>query len=124
MTLLRYIGLLKKKNKKKECQMAIFNFVRHAHKLRYHGNVIHSFDWKSTVQHDGGVKMHDSVLSARYSPICNVLRLWRIWLIPTYRVYRLYDKIMVVSCNRWCIVHPAIFTTGHGSFVQVLGVRH
>ena len=36
-------------------------------------------------------KMRDSVPSARYSSICNVLRRWRIWLIPTYRVYRLYD---------------------------------
>ena len=26
--------------------------------------------------------MRDSVLCARYSPVCNVLRLWRIWLIP------------------------------------------
>ena len=36
-------------------------------------------------------KMCDSVPSARYSSVCNVLRQWRIWLIPTYRVYRLYD---------------------------------
>ena len=36
--------------------------------------------------------MRDSVPSARYSSVCNVLRQWRIWLIPTYRVYRLYDK--------------------------------
>ena len=35
--------------------------------------------------------MLDSVPSARYSSVCNVLRQWRIWLIPTYRVYRLYD---------------------------------
>ena len=34
---------------------------------------------------------YDSVPSARYSSVCNVLRQWRIWLIPTYRVYRLYD---------------------------------
>ena len=35
--------------------------------------------------------MRDSVPSARYSPVCNVLRLWKIWLIPNYRIYRLYD---------------------------------
>ena len=29
-------------------------------------------------------KMRDSVPSARYSSVCNVLRQWRIWLIPTY----------------------------------------
>ena len=34
-------------------------------------------------------KMRDSVPSTRYSSVCNVLHLWRILLIPTYRVYRL-----------------------------------
>ena len=41
--------------------------------------------------------MRDSVLSARYSSICNVLHLWYISLIPTYRVHRLYDKHNMVS---------------------------
>ena len=36
-------------------------------------------------------KMRDSLPSARYSPICNVLRQWKTSLIPIYRVYRLYD---------------------------------
>ena len=36
--------------------------------------------------------MRDSVPSPRYSAICNVLRQWKTSLIPTYRVYRLYDK--------------------------------
>ena len=36
-------------------------------------------------------KMRDSVPSARYSSVCNVLRQWSILLIPTYRVGRLYD---------------------------------
>ena len=35
-------------------------------------------------------KMRDSVPSARYSPVCNVLRQWKTSLIPTYTVYRLY----------------------------------
>ena len=39
-------------------------------------------------------KMRDSVPSARYSSVCNVLRQWNIPLIPTYRVYRLYDIII------------------------------
>ena len=38
-------------------------------------------------------KMCDSVPSARYSPVCNVLRQWKTSLILTYRVYRLYDYI-------------------------------
>ena len=42
-------------------------------------------------------KMRDSVPSARYSSVCNVLRQWRIWLIPTYRVYRLYDIIIYME---------------------------
>ena len=36
-------------------------------------------------------KMRDSVPSEGYSPVCNVLRQWKTSLIPTYRVYRLYD---------------------------------
>ena len=43
--------------------------------------------------------MRDSVPSARYSPVCNVLRLWRISLIPTYRVYRLYDIFIGLSAT-------------------------
>ena len=37
--------------------------------------------------------MRDSVPSASYSSVCNVLRQWNIPLIPTYRVYRLYDRV-------------------------------
>ena len=37
-------------------------------------------------------KMRDSVPSVRYSSVCNVLRLGRILLIPTYRIYLLRDK--------------------------------
>ena len=36
--------------------MAIFYFARRAPKLRYYGDVIHSFYWKSAVEHDGGLK--------------------------------------------------------------------
>ena len=36
--------------------------------------------------------MRDSIHSPRYSPVCNVLRQWKTSLIPTYRVYRLYDS--------------------------------
>ena len=45
--------------------------------------VIHSFNWKSAMV---VFKMRDSVPSTRYSSVCNVLRLWNISLIPTYRV--------------------------------------
>ena len=36
-------------------------------------------------------KMRDSLPSARYSPVCNVLRQWKTLLILIYRVYRLND---------------------------------
>ena len=37
-------------------------------------------------------KMRDSVPNVGYSRVCNVLHLWRILLLPTYRVYRIYDN--------------------------------
>ena len=46
--------------------------------------------------------MRDSVSSANYSRVCNVLRQWSISLISTYRVYRLYDTIsecLVLCCK-------------------------
>ena len=33
----------------------------------------------------------------RYLGICNVLHIWHIRAIPTYRVYRLYDDIMLLA---------------------------
>ena len=43
--------------------------------------------------------MRDSVrtCSTRYSSVCNVLRQWNISLIPTYRVYQLYDTQLNVN---------------------------
>ena len=76
---------------KKQPEIAIFYFARCVRKIALYSDLIHSFDWKSAVEHDGGVKMRDSVPSTRYSSVCNVLRQWNISLIPTYRVYRLYD---------------------------------
>ena len=35
--------------------MAIFYFAQRGPKLHYYGDVIHSFYWKSAVEHDGGV---------------------------------------------------------------------
>ena len=39
-------------------------------------------------------KIRDSVPSVSYSSVCNVLRQWNISLIPTYRVYGLYDILL------------------------------
>ena len=44
--------------------------------------------------------MRDSVPSANYSSVCNVLRQWNIPLIPTYRVYRLYDNYIYIYIGR------------------------
>ena len=32
-----------------------FYFARCVRKLRYYSDVIHTFDWKSAIEHDGGV---------------------------------------------------------------------
>ena len=46
--------------------------------------------------------MRDGVPSAGYSPVCNVLRQWKTSLVPTYRVYRLYDKrVFRVAVNTY-----------------------
>ena len=57
-------------------------------------------------------KKRDSVPSARYSSVCNVLRQWRIWFIPTYRVYRLYD-ISLTVVSLFCITHSRQYVLYH-----------
>ena len=55
-TLPRYVYCRKKKKKKKnKNQIAIFNFARHIRNIALYSDLIHSFDWKSAVEHDGGV---------------------------------------------------------------------
>ena len=49
------------------------------------------------------IVISDSVPSASYSSVCNVLRQWSISLIPTYRVYRLYDNDWAISCCWMCV---------------------
>ena len=46
------LSLLKKEEKKEECQITIVYFVQCVRKLCYYSNVIHSFDGKSAVEHD------------------------------------------------------------------------
>ena len=64
--------------------------------------------------------MRDSVPSARYSSVYNVLRLWSISLIPTYRIYRLYDipahflsPRLGVRLVIWC----DLYTGKNGSYI-------
>ena len=59
----------KQKNKKnKKPKWRFFYFAQRAPKLRYYGDGIHSFYWKSAIEHMVVFKMRDSVPSARYSP--------------------------------------------------------
>ena len=44
------LGLLKE-----ECGIAIFYFAWCLRKIALYCNVIHSFDWKSAIEHNGGV---------------------------------------------------------------------
>ena len=61
-------------------------------------------------------KMRESVPTARYSPVCNVLRQWKTSLILTYRVYRLYDnknnyKFRGKKGKRRACIEPGTVTT-------------
>ena len=47
------LGPLENKKKKKNAKWRFF--TSRARKLRYYGDAKHSFDWKSVVEHDGGV---------------------------------------------------------------------
>ena len=42
------------------------------------------------------VRSLESVRFLSYLHFCNVLYIWSVWVIPTYRVYQLYDKIILV----------------------------
>ena len=53
------LGLLKKEEEEEELERMpngdFFNFLRRVRKLALYSDVIHLFDWKSAVEHDGGV---------------------------------------------------------------------
>ena len=70
--------------------------------------------------------MRESVPTARYSPVCNVLRQWKTSLILTYRVYRLYDiYIIMTKIFRRCTISVGLAplankcAAGRGSEVNV-----
>ena len=44
-----------RRRKKKNAKTRFFYFARCVRKLRHYSDVIHSFDWKSAIEHDGGV---------------------------------------------------------------------
>ena len=45
----------RRKKKKKNAKSLFFSIAQCVHKLRYYSDVIHSFDLKSAIEHDGGV---------------------------------------------------------------------
>ena len=51
------IGLLKKEEERRRTKKEerFFYFARCVRKLALYGDVIHLFDWKPAVEHDGGV---------------------------------------------------------------------
>ena len=57
--------------------------------------------------------MRDSVPSASYSSVCNVLRQWNILLIPTYRVYRLYDIYICMNIYAYMCVQTRAEVSVH-----------
>ena len=60
-------------------------------------------------------EMRDSLPSARYSPVCNVLRQWKTSLILTYRVYRLYNNFIVMR-NYYINVVQFLYYTANIQF--------
>ena len=58
--------------------------------------------------------MRDSLPSARYSPICNVLRQWKTSLIPIYRVYRLYDRYNIIYKKDFSVAENTYVPTFRG----------
>ena len=81
-----------RRRRRRKNAKSLFFTSRSAYVNLRHIDVIHSFDCKSAIKHVVVFRMHDSVPSARYSSFCNVLHLWNILLIPTYRVYLLSDR--------------------------------
>ena len=45
----------RRRRNKKNCQIMIFYFARCVHKISLYGDIIHSFAWKSGLEHDGGI---------------------------------------------------------------------
>ena len=45
----------RRRREEEECQIEIFYFARRVRKIALYSDLIHSFDWKSAIEHDGGV---------------------------------------------------------------------
>ena len=44
-----------KRRRRKNAKSRMFFFARCVRKIALYSNVMHSFDWKSAVEHDGGI---------------------------------------------------------------------
>ena len=44
-----------RRRRRKNAKSRFFYFERGVHKFALYSDVIHSFDWKSAIEHDGGV---------------------------------------------------------------------
>ena len=63
-------------------------------------------------------KMCDSVTSTSYSPVCNLLNLWRIWLISTYSLPTLW-YYFELFCHTILLLGSFIKGTTLSSFVSL-----
>ena len=64
------------------------------------------------------VRSLDSVHRLRYFRICNVLHIWTIRAIPTYRVYRLYDNSDISESLQ--VNHVALCTMSHDKMTRLM----
>ena len=53
------------------------------------------------------VRIFTRLLALRYIGFCNVLCIWSVRAIPTYRVYRLYDtaSLEILPAENFCLFH-------------------
>ena len=49
------LGLLKKEEEEEEGEIVIFYIARWVRTIALYSDLIHSFDWKSAIEHVGGV---------------------------------------------------------------------
>ena len=96
-----------KAKEEEEGENAIFGTCRFVCRQQFVGVTVGVLDVKSLIEHDGKVRSVESVLFLRYFHFCNVLCiLCNIRAIPTYRVYRLYDKLSGRYSNEISLGYP------------------
>ena len=65
------------------------------------------------------VRRLETVHRLRYFRFCNVLHIWTIRAIPTYRVYRLYDDVWKVN---YCHTYMLFDCTFIATYIHLLAL--